>query len=114
MLQAAAIARRAWAVAGTWLHVERAEYQLAQCHAVLGQGAVAVEHARQCLSMCAAGGGDAVELFFAHEAMTLALRAAGDEHSARQHREQMQAELELVDDDDTRAWCASVLAALAP
>ncbi|MBL0087298.1 MAG: hypothetical protein IPP44_11570 [Ideonella sp.] len=109
MIHAAEIARRAWERAGTWLHVERAEYQLALCHATAGHGAQAIQHAQWCLEICKAQNADALEHFFAHEALVLAHRAAGDIASARAHREQMVAWLPKVADADMRAWCTKTL-----
>ena len=109
MITAAQIARRAWQAAGTWLHVERAEYQLALCHALLGQGPQALHHAQLCLDICSAQGADALEHFFAHEALVLAHRAAGDLAAARDHREQMAAWLPKLADEDLRQWCAKTL-----
>lgn len=115
MLQAAALARRAWASAGTWLHVERADYRLALCHAAAGQGAEAVMHARHCLQACEAAGqhADAMEHFFAHEALVRAHRAAGDAPAADAAQQRMQGLLpDITDADGLRAWCADVLADL--
>ncbi len=112
MLEAAAIARRAWQAAGTWVHVERAEYQLALCHAAAGQGAAAVVHAQACLQLCEAEQADAVERFFAHEALVLAHRAGSDPVAARQHRDRMAELLPQVADEGMRGWCAQMLAAL--
>ena len=50
MLQAAATARRAWASAGNWMHLERAEVRLALCHAAAGNSAAAVIHAGLCVA----------------------------------------------------------------
>lgn len=109
MITAAETSRRAWERAGTWLHVERAEYQLAVCHAVLGQGRQALHHAQLCLALCSAQGADALEHFFAHEALLLAHRAAGDLPAARAQRELMAAWLPKVVDDGLRSWCARTL-----
>ncbi|WP_088280147.1 ATP:cob(I)alamin adenosyltransferase [Ideonella sp. A 288] len=109
MLQAAALSRRAWAAAGTWLHVERAEYQWALCHAQLGQGEAALMHARQCLAMCLAEGADAAERFFAHEALARAWHAAGDVAQVAQQRLQMTELLAQVGDEAMRTWCAQTL-----
>lgn len=111
MLEAAALARQAWAAAGTWLHVERAEYQLALCHAAAGDGAAALRHGRACLSICEAEGADAAERFFAHEALVHAQRAACDLAAAAQHRAGMLALLPEVE-ADLQAWCRETLAAL--
>lgn len=112
MLQAAALSRRAWAVAGTWLEVERAEYQLAMCHAAAGQGAAAQAHAAACIAACEAQGADAAERFFAHECAVHAARAAGDGPGAAAHREAMVTLLQQVTDAAMRPWCEETLAAL--
>jgi len=113
MLQAAALAREAWARAGTWLHVERADYRLALCHAVLGQGEAAVQHARQCLAGCEAAGADALEHYFGHEALARAQLAAGDGAAAAAAVQRMRALLPQIDEaDGLRAWCAEVLQTL--
>ena len=115
MLQAAALARRAWASAGGWMQVERADYRLALCHAAAGQGAEAVEHARRCLAGCVAATdqADAVEHFFAHEALLRAHHAAGNAAAAGAALQRMQALLpDITEADGLRAWCARVLATL--
>lgn len=112
MLAAAQLSRQAWAAAGTWLNIERAEYQLALCHAVLGQGEAALQHARACLSLCEAQGADAVERFFAQEAMAWAHRAARDEAAAMAARLAMQHLLAGIDGDEMQAWCRQSLQAL--
>lgn len=115
MLQAAAIARRGWASAGGWMQVERADYRLALCHAAAGQGAEAVEHARRCLAGCVAAvdQADALEHFFAHEALVRAYRAAGDAAAAGAALQRMQALLaDVPEADGLRAWCAELLLAL--
>jgi hypothetical protein len=110
MLAAAQLARRAWERAGTWLHVERADYQLAMCHAALGQGAAAVTHAQACIDRCNAEGAEPDELFFAHECAAHAQHAAGNAAALQQHRAQMQALLARVDDAEMRRYCAETLA----
>lgn len=111
MLAAAQLSRRAWERAGTWINVERADYQLAMCHAVLGQGAQAVAFAGACLARCEAEAAEPSELFFAHECCVHAQRAAGAGALAAQHRAQMVALLAQVGDEGLRAWCAETLAA---
>ena len=115
MLQAAALARRAWASAGGWMQLERADYRLALCHAVLGQGAEALAHALQCLAACEAVGdaADAVEHFFAHEALVHAHHAAGDAEAAAAASQRMHTLLvDIAETDGLRAWCTDVLADL--
>lgn len=109
MVSAAGLSRRAWEKAGNWMNVERAEYELAMCHAVLGQGATAVQHGALCLQICEAEQADAVEHFFAHEALVHAHRAAGQADQGRHHRAQMVAWLPQVSDAEMRAWCAKTL-----
>jgi hypothetical protein len=112
MLEAAVLARRAWTAAGTWLHVERADYQLARCHAVIGRGTEALACARACLDACMANGAEADERFFAHEALWHAQRAAGDDAGAAIERKRMHALLEQIADAETHAWCAATLAGI--
>ena len=110
MIELAELARRAWARAGTWMHVQRADYQLAMCHAAIGQAAQALEHARACLSRCEAEGAVAYERFFAHEALVHAHRAAADAAAAQRHRDVMAGMLEQVADPARRAYCEATLA----
>jgi hypothetical protein len=115
MLQAAALSRRAWASAGGWMQVERADYRLALCHAAVGQGAEAVEHAGRCLAACVAAGdeADAMEHFFAHEALVRGHRAAGDAAAAAAAVQRMHALLpDITEADGLPAWCADVLSTL--
>jgi hypothetical protein len=114
MLEAAAQARNAWGVVGTWLNVERAEYLLSITHAAAGQGTAATEHAQACASTCEANAADAFERFFAQEAMTRALIAQGEPVAARQQTARMQALLSDIADEGNRAYAASVLAKLIP
>jgi hypothetical protein len=113
MLDAAARARRAWASAGNWMNVERADYQLALCHAVLCQGDAALAHARQCLASCVDHGADAAERFFAHEALAHAQHARGDAAALAAEKARMQTLLaEVPQADGLYAWCAQTLQAL--
>lgn len=112
MIDAAMLARRAWERAGTWMHVERADYQAAMCLAVAGQGQAALRHAEACRVRCEAEGADAYERFFAHECLLHAHRAAGDSAAAQQQRERMVALLAAVDDAANRAYCEQTLATL--
>ncbi|MBT9500262.1 MAG: hypothetical protein IV092_03395 [Burkholderiaceae bacterium] len=107
MLEAAALARRHWATTGGWVEVERADYQLALCHAAACQGEAALQHARNCLAGCEANQADAYELFFAHEALAIA-------HSTllREQRSRMAAKLEMLDDAGARAYAQATLAKL--
>jgi hypothetical protein len=110
MLAAAHLSRRAWERAGNWMNVERADYQLARCYAVLDNGEQAVQHARACLARCEAEGADAFELFFAHEALAYALRADGDAEAAAAAAGCMRACLDSITDPDSRRWCEEAMA----
>jgi hypothetical protein len=116
MLRAAQAAAQLWASAGTWVHVERAAYRLACCHAALGQGADAVAHAQACLDTIEAHAdapeADAAERFFAHEAMLRALHAAGDALAAAAQRARMAELLDEISDTEMAAWCRQTLAAV--
>lgn len=107
MLDAAALARTHWATAGGWQEVERADYQLALCHAAAGQGAQALVHAQACLAGCEANGADAYECFFAHEAVAIAHATLLDEQ-----RRRMRAQLERLDDAGAKAYAQATLAKL--
>ncbi len=109
MIEFAELSRRAWARAGHWMNEERADYLLAHCHAVIGQGAQALAHAHACLKTCEANGADAGERFFAHEAMLVAHRAAGDAAAAAAQRARMAALLPQVEDEGLRDFCRRTL-----
>lgn len=96
MLEAAAQARAAWVAAGGWLQIERADWQLAMCAAVAGEGARALEAARACLAACEQQGGDDYEFCFAHQALALAALAAQEPALARQQREAMAQRVALL------------------
>jgi hypothetical protein len=109
MLDAAERARAAWARVGGWVEAERAEYQLALCHAAAGHGAAAVRHAQACLQGCVEHGADAFETFFAHEALVHAHVAAREGERAHDALLAMRACLAQVDDADSCAWGETTL-----
>ncbi len=57
MIAAAQAGRRFWALAGTWLETERAEYRLAMTWLQAGDATQARHHAQQCLAIVQANGG---------------------------------------------------------
>ncbi|EGJ11332.1 hypothetical protein RBXJA2T_13429 [Rubrivivax benzoatilyticus JA2 = ATCC BAA-35] len=114
LIEMAELERRAWERAGTWMHVERADYHLALCHATLGHGAEARRHAEACIAACEAHDAEASERFFAHECAVHAARAAGDGQAAAHHRAAMVALLAEVEDAAMRAFCEQTLAAATP
>ncbi len=111
MVRAAEVGRQYWEIAGTWLHVERAEYRLSRslCHA--GRAGEAAAHARLCLEVCAANDAPAEERFYGSEALALALVAGGDLAGARAAREAMAGLLGQVP-ADWAEWCQGSLAAV--
>lgn len=116
MLALAVHARSLWGKAGTWLQAERAEYQLARCHAVLGLGAAAVHHAQAGLTLIDAHAddpqADALERCFAHEALAWAHLAAGGAAAAAQQLARMAEHFAAIADEDARAWARPALQAL--
>ena len=111
MLHAAQAARDHWALAGTWLEVERAEYRLAMSWLQAGDAAQACRHAQACLDGVTANDGPAFERFYACEALARALRALGDRPAAARAVERVDAAFaELAPDD--RAACEASLQAL--
>jgi hypothetical protein len=114
MLDLASASRALWGSAGTWVHAERAEYQLARCHAVLGKAAAALRHAQACLAIidanAAAPEADAFERFFAHEALAWAHRVAGDAAAAAEQRAHMATRWSEITDTELRAWAAQAAA----
>ena len=114
MLALARASRQLWPRAGTWLQAERADYELARCHAVLGQGEEALARARACLAAIDAHAHEAeagaMEYFYAHEAMAYAHRAAKDAAGEAAQRQRMLDRLAAIDDAPTKAWCERDLA----
>jgi hypothetical protein len=78
MILAAQTSRHYWAIAGTWLETERAEYRLATTWLQAGDLAQARSHAQNCLEIVAANDGAALERLFGWEALGRVERAAGN------------------------------------
>lgn len=116
MLALAEASRALWATAGTWVHTERGDYELARCHAALGDGAAALRHAKACLALIEQHAGDpaadAFETFFAHEALAWAQRAANDAAALAAERARMRHLADQVSDASLKPWCEQALAAL--
>jgi tetratricopeptide (TPR) repeat protein len=101
-----------WIQAGTWLEEERAEYRLARSLLQAGEPHAAVEHATRCMAICESHDAAPLERFFAHAALAMAQRAAGnaarfddDRRMATHFFEQLAAE--------DRTWCQADLDQLA-
>ena len=78
MLEFAAGSKLHWSKAGTWLEIERGDYDLARCHLAAGQLDEALNHAAQCLATCTQHAAPPYEHFFAHEALARVQHARGD------------------------------------
>ncbi|HRD99291.1 MAG TPA: hypothetical protein PLA97_23150, partial [Rubrivivax sp.] len=112
MLRAAQVARRFWALAGTWLETERAEYRLARSWHQAGDLTQARQHAQNCLEIVRANGSVPLEAFFGWEALGLVERAAGNAAGHAQALRQAQQAFENLAVED-QGWCRTSLDALA-
>jgi hypothetical protein len=77
MVKAAQIARQYWALIGTWLETQRADYVLAKSHLRAGHLPAAASCAVDCLSLCQTNNAAPLDMFFAHEITALVARALG-------------------------------------
>jgi hypothetical protein len=112
MITAAQAARRFWAVAGTWLETERAEYRLAMTWLQAGDPALARHHAQQCLAIVQANGSVPLERFFASEALALAEAADGNTAGRAAALAQAREAFAALDEAD-QGWCRASLDKLA-
>ena len=112
MVLAAQASRRHWALAGTWLNVERAEYRLAITWLHAGDLAQAREHAQACLRIVEANAGAALERLFGWEALGLVERAAGNRAEHAHALEEARAAFAELSAED-QAWCRASLDKLA-
>jgi len=112
MILAAQTARRHWALAGTWLEIERAEYRLAKTWLAAGDLAQARAHAQACLEIVAAHNGPALERLFGWEALGLVERAAGHAGGHAQALARCREAFAELDESD-KAGCAGSVEKLA-
>ncbi len=112
MILAAQTARHHWAIAGTWLETERAEYRLANTWLQAGDLVRAREHARACLEIVAANDGAALERPFGWEALGLVERAAGNATGHAPALAHARAAFTELDASD-KSWCAESIDKLA-
>jgi len=108
MIAAAQAGRRYWALAGTWLETERAEYRLAMTWLQAGDAAQARHHAQQCLAIVRDNAAPALERFFGFEALALAERAAGNPEGHAAALAQAREAFAALDEGD-RGWCQPTL-----
>jgi hypothetical protein len=100
MLALAAASREHWSHAGTWLEVERGDYDLARAHLAAGRLEPALRHAAQCLAACVTHDAPAYEHFFGHEALALVQHARGERAACAHHVQAAQAAFDALDADD--------------
>ena len=112
MILAAQTARQHWAIAGTWLETERAEYRLAMTWLQAGDPERAREHAQACLEIVEANQGAALERFFGWEALGRVERAAGNP-AGHAHALASAREAFAGLDEGDRGWCGESLEKLA-
>lgn len=108
MIAAAQAGRRYWALAGTWLETERAEYRLAMTWLQAGDPAQAHHHAQLCLALVHDNDDVPLERFFGFEALALAERAAGNAAAQAAALAQASRAFALLDEAD-RGWCQATL-----
>jgi tetratricopeptide (TPR) repeat protein len=109
---AAKTARTFWEIAGTWVQVKIAEYRLAMTYIALGNPQQATAHANQSLALVEANDGSESDRFFPYEALAQARHADGDAEGAAAARAKAADALASVEDEGTREWFSSALAAL--
>jgi hypothetical protein len=108
MVAAAEAGLKFWKLAGTWLEEERAEYRLARSLLQAGRAADAAIAAQRCLAVCRTNDAPAFERFFAHAAIAMAHRAAGQSDRFAAERALAVECLERIDPAE-RGWCESDL-----
>lgn len=112
MLQAAQAGRKHWAIAGTWLETERAEYRLALSWLKAGHIDQAHLHSQNCLQIVQAQGDVPLEAFFAWVVVGQIEQAAGNSAGLAQALSQAQGNFARLDEGD-RGWCQPSLDKLA-
>jgi tetratricopeptide (TPR) repeat protein len=108
MLEFAAGSKLHWSQAGTWLEIERGDYDLARCHLAAGQLDEALNHAAQCLATCTENDAPPYEHFFAYEALARVQHARGDAPARARNLAAAQAAFDKLPADD-QAGCRATL-----
>ncbi|CAG0970357.1 hypothetical protein BURK1_01195 [Burkholderiales bacterium] len=112
MVAAARSALAYWTLAGTWLEEERAHYRLARSLVCADEPLAAIESAARCVDVCKRNNAPPFERFFAHAALAIAQRAAGDRAAFEASRRHAFAQYERIPADE-RPWCEADLKAMA-
>jgi hypothetical protein len=108
MIRAAQIGRKFWEIAGTWLHVERAEYRLAMSYLKSGQPEQASEHAQLCLNVVEQNKAEPMEYFFGYEAAAWVEKARGNAAAFQQAVQSAEKYFELMSEAD-KPWCQATM-----
>lgn len=104
MILAAQTARKFWAIAGSWLQIERAEYRLVQTFLQAKEFVKAHEHAQTCLQIVQENKAPALEFFFAYEALAMAERARENVVEVQKAIALMKEYFAQLSDEDQK-WC---------
>lgn len=105
MLDAAHCSRKFWAIAGTWLQIQRAEYRLAKSYLKNSDILNSIKHANLCLTLCQENSAAPLDMFYAYEAI------ASVEKKMKQSLRslpQMEKYFELLSPED-KNWCEKSL-----
>jgi tetratricopeptide (TPR) repeat protein len=105
MQLAAHTARMFWEIAGTWLHVERAEYRLATTYMKSLDYNQAIEHAENCLKIVTQNKGAPEEYFFAYEIRAKIERAHRNALEFQKYFKLAKQSLDRITDASVQPWC---------
>lgn len=105
MLKAAHAGLSNWKIAGTWLETERAEYRLSQSYFRIRDLISSIKHANQCLTICEENKAEALEFFFAYEALT---KIEIEMSQPLRSLEKMKHYFSLLSEGD-KQWCEPIL-----
>ncbi len=89
MLVLAHYSRNFWEKAGTWLHVERAEYGLSKYYRKIYDFENSKKHGQLCLKICSQFHAEPMEMFFAHESMALTYKELNEQGAFETHLQEM-------------------------
>lgn len=93
-----------WRTVGTAARHQRGEWMLARVHAVLGNGALAIQHAQRCLELLELNKAEMADFDFAfvYEALARALAINGDRYQAKKYIEMAQKAGEAIKEKEDR------------
>lgn len=105
MLKAAHAGLHYWKQAGTWLETERAEYRLSQSYFRVRDLISSIKHANQCLTICEQNKAEALEFFFAYEAL---IKIELEMSQPLRSLEKLKHYFSLLSEGD-QLWCGPIL-----